>query len=120
MVMYVGHVISLTIYVAVLFTVFLAFTKVRSAHLYGPIRQIIPAFLTTLTFQASLFLILQVDWITEGFNEAVGDSVAFAWLAFDYFNGFALLSFATALNVWLGWRRPDGSTTKYGRRIDDL
>lgn len=120
MVMYVGHFISLIIYVAVLCTVFMAFLKVKDAHLYGPIKQIIPAFLTTLSFQASLFLVLQIDWIAEGFNEAVGDITAHAWLAFDYFNGFALLSFATALNIWLGWRNPNGEPENHGRRSTDL
>jgi len=120
MVMYVGHVISLLIYVAVLLTVISAAMKLNKAALYGQIKVIIPAFLVSLAVQASLFLVLQVDWITEDFNKVVGNTTAYLWLAFDYFNGFALLSFATALNVWLSWRDTKTGRTVYGRRKEDM
>lgn len=106
MMMYIGHIISLVLYVMVIVTTLsgLHCLVTKPTKLYGYIITLIVIFLVSLTFQASLFIALQIDWIFEDFNQVVGDTTAYAWLAFDYFNGFALLSFATILRIYLGWK----------------
>ena len=106
MLMYVGHIVSLVLYVMVLITcASCAWCLLnRPTKLYGYAVSVIITFITSLLIQASLFIGLQIDWIFEDFNQLVGDTTAYAWLAFDYFNGFALLSFATVLRIYLGWK----------------
>ena len=106
MLMYVGHMVSLALYVMVIMTALSCGWCLlnRPTRLYGFPVVVIVTFTVSLLLQASLFIGLQIDWIFEDFNQAVGDATAYAWLAFDYFNGFALLSFATILRIYLGWK----------------
>lgn len=108
---YIGHVISLLIYIATFATcIYSLVCCVKPAKLYGSIKYIVPSFLVSLSIQSFLFIALQIDWIVHDYNELIGNVDAFAWLAFDYFNGFALLTFATTLRIWLGWRLDEYST----------
>ncbi len=106
MLMYVGHMVSLALYLMVIVTclscAWILLNRPTKLHSY-PLAIVI-IFIVSLTAQASLFIGLQIDWIFEDYNTLVGDAVAYAWLAFDYFNGFALLSFATVLRIYLGWK----------------
>ena len=106
MLMYVGHMVSLALYVMVILTVVSCGWSLlnRPTRLYGMAIAIVMVFIVSLTLQASTFIALQIDWIFEDYNTLIGDSTAYAWLAFDYFNGFALLSFATILRIYLGWK----------------
>lgn len=106
MIMYVGHMVSLALYVFVIMTCLSCGWALLncSRPLIPMVRPVAACFVFSLTVQASLFLGLQIDWILEDHNSHVGDATAYAWLAFDYFNGFALLSFATVLNLYLRWR----------------
>lgn len=106
MIMYVGHMVSLSLYVfVVMAAVACGWTLMhRKLPISTTAKVLIGVFSFSLTAQASLFVALQIDWIWMDYNTAVGDLTAYAWLAFDYFNGFALLSFATLVNIFLRWR----------------
>lgn len=104
MLMYVGHLMSLCLYFATIITVIFGLMALTKVYLYGSIRWIVPVFLISLLLQSSSFIALQIDWIYADYNTLVGDATAYGWLAFDYFNGFAMLSFATATKIWLSWR----------------
>lgn len=120
--MYIGHLFSLLIYVAVIVSVILAYCDLSHVVMRRDLSIIIRIFLITLLAQAATFITLQIEWVWMDYNEVVGDLTAYAWLAFDYFNGLALLSFVTAVRIFLGWRFKAGceSSFKYRRRIDDL
>lgn len=47
----------------------------------------------------SIFIALQLDWILQDHNDAVGDTTAMWWLVFDYLNGMAYISGMVALGV---------------------
>ena len=121
MIMYVGHILSLLIYVAVIATVINCYIAANRVYLGNTLTVIVYVFLISLFCQASAFLMLQAEWVVMDYNHVVGDFTAFAWLAYDYFNGFALLSFATAMNVYLRWRKnmDDDGETHYRRRTED-
>ena len=121
MIMYVGHILSLLIYVAVIATVINCYIAANRVYLGNTLTIVVYTFLVSLFCQSSAFLILQIDWITMDYNHVVGDLTALGWLAYDYFNGFALLSFATAMNIYLKWRKnmDDHSEMHYRRRIED-
>lgn len=106
MLMYVGHLVSLSLYVFVVATCLSMFMCImaRKVKLPGYALAVVITFITSLTLQASTFIGLQIDWIFMDYNNAVGDVTAYAWLAYDYFNGFALLSYAVALRIFLLWR----------------
>lgn len=115
MLMYVGHAVSLILYVAVLVTCVTTAFKIRPAKLYGPVKYIVPSFVLALSLQSASFIVLQIDWIYEDFNTLVGDLTAYGWLAYDYFNGFAMLTFITALRIWLSWRLIDRAKDYFGQ-----
>lgn len=105
MLMYVGHMVSLVIYVMIIVTcISLVFALLKQSKLRGFNLFVASAFTVTLTLQASIFMALQIDWVYQDYNELIGDVTAYAWLAFDYFNGLALLCFATCLRIFLSWR----------------
>ena len=106
MLMYTGHMVSLGLYVMVLVTCISILwvllnnnQKLRGFNLF-----VVIVFAVSLTLQSSIFMALQADWIKEDYNTLVGDATAYAWLAFDYFNGLALLSFATCVRIFLSWK----------------
>ncbi len=121
MLIYIGHLLSLLIYVAVILTCLIGFHNLLHTSLEGGYKKMLWMFYISLSLQSISFLGLQIDWIYMDYNTAVGDTVAYAWLAFDYFNGFALLTFATALNVYTRWRRLDNCDADniYRRRVED-
>ena len=106
MLMYAGHMLSLLVYVMIIVTTLSGVWCLvhKSAYILGVPRWLVVGFLVSLTLQASVFIILQIDWVYQDFNDVVGDATAYAWLAFDYFNGFALLTFATMVRICLGWK----------------
>lgn len=105
MLMYTGHMVSLALYLMVLVTcVSLLWALLKGTRLTGFNLFIVVAFAVSLTLQSSIFMALQVDWISEDYNELIGDATAYAWLAFDYFNGLALLCFATCVRIFLSWK----------------
>ena len=105
MLMYMGHLVSFAVYIAIIITTASCAARLRHTVLYGHYKKVIWLFVISLKLQAASFMILQWEWIYMDYNEAVGDVTAYGWLAFDYFNGFALLSFATALRMYLGWKQ---------------
>ena len=120
MTMYVGHIISLLIYVAVIATVINCYVATHRVHMKSTFGLVVYTFLMSLFLQASAFLMLQVDWVFNNYNGVVGDATAYGWLAYDYFNGFALLSFATGLKIYLKWRKnEDEEGRAYRRRSED-
>lgn len=106
MIMYVGHMVSLVLYLLIILTCFSTLWCLanRPTNLYGYAVPLIILFNVSLMLQATTFVALQIDWIYEDFNAAVGDTTAYAWLMFDYFNGFALITFATILRIYVGWK----------------
>lgn len=111
MLMYLGHIVSLTLYLFVILTT-LSCAKAlltEGTNLRGQPLIIAIIFIVSLSLQATTFIGLQIDWIFEDYNTLVGDATAYAWLAFDYFNGFALLSFATLVRIYLGWKEPENT-----------
>lgn len=67
------------------------------------IKVLLAVFCTFLIMQSTLFIALQIDWITSNHALSVGPSTNLFWLIFDYFNGLALLSFCVALLTYLKW-----------------
>ena len=107
MLMYMGHIVSFFVYFGVIATVISCAHRLLFTRLYGHYKTVIWCFIVFLFLQSVSFLVLQWEWVYMDLNSAVGDATAYAWLAFDYFNGFALLSFATALRMYLGWKQKD-------------
>jgi hypothetical protein len=122
MIMYVGHLLSLLIYVAIIATTVNCYISMQKVYFGHTLTIVLYTFIVSLFCQASAFLMLQIDWITMDYNDAIGDLTALGWLAFDYFNGFALLSFATATNIYLKWRKnmDEHSEFHYRRRLEDF
>ena len=119
MLMYIGHIISLVIYIAVLVVTAICFISVSKSIIHPTLNKILYVFLLCLTTQSTLFLGLQLDWIINDYNSALGDVTSYAWLAFDYFNGLVLLSFALAVRVYLGFKKDASLSHHYKRRIED-
>lgn len=115
------HLITLSLYTAI---TYIALTNIHYVHRAPDIPYLkgwFYLFSVTLACQASTFTWLQIDWVVNNHDAAVGEDVSYAWLLFDYFNGFALLSISMALRVYLKWHSsrfaPDGR--RWHRRWDD-
>lgn len=123
MVIYIGHLLSLCIYLAIILTCIGNLIAFKTAYLTKHHNILLCGFTLSLLAQSSLFLYLQIDWINMDYNEAVGDVTAFLWLAFDYFNGIALLCSALAVNVYIKLKLPsaydDVERRTYRRRGED-
>lgn len=48
-----------------------------------------------------IFVVLQVDWIVNDHNDAVGDTTAYLWLVFDYLNALSYITGMIAIGVSL-------------------
>jgi hypothetical protein len=113
MVIYVGHIISILLFLSVIATavgmaVSLKDVTVPTQYLWIP-----RAVVIVLILQATLFLLLQSDYLlgNHHINAAVADPVGFMRGLYDILNGMALVTFATALNIFFRWRRNTFSRT---------
>lgn len=58
-----------------------------------------PYMSSTFVVTASIwFIVLQIDWVINNHNEAVGDLTSLAWLGWDYWNALVYIT----INVTLG------------------
>ena len=55
-------------------------------------------------FVTSLFLFLQVDWLLQNHNQAVGGPSAWSWLLFDYALGMYLMIMGALVRVFTKWK----------------
>lgn len=120
MVMYVGHVLSLLIYLAVILSaVHTAFT-LRTTTIPNHYTWIPKTFIGCLIVQAALFLGIQIEWVASTAYNVGATMEEYTRLVYDLFNGFALITFATALNIYLGWKqRKQDVMRRYRRRRED-
>jgi len=116
MVVTIGNWAVFIIYIAVLFKAIQIFLNVRRANLYGIVQPVVYAFGFTLAMQSSTFMLLQLEWILAANNDSVSDVASWGWMFYDYFNGFALLCFAIALDIYINWRV---ASSKHNRRRED-
>lgn len=101
-----GNWVVLIIYVLVVYKSVLNFFNLHHAKLNGLAQTIAHAFCFTLLLQAGSFIALQIEWILEDNNTNVTDVASWGWMFYDYFNGFALLSFATLMQIYINWYSP--------------
>jgi len=97
------HLITLSLYTAITFIAVSNIHYVHRAQNIPYLRMWFYIFSVTCAAQASVFTWLQVEWVINEHDADVGEEVSYAWLLFDYFNGFALLSIAMAMRVYLKW-----------------
>jgi hypothetical protein len=114
----IGNWAVFVIYLVVLVKSVQIFMHAHKAHLYGMVQPVVYAFGFCLTMQAVTFMVLQVEWILEDNNDSITDVASWGWMFYDYFNGFALLCFATALDIYINWRVCNSSHNR--RREDKL
>jgi len=55
-------------------------------------------------FLSLVFVGLQLDWIIQNRNKAVGDAVSWAWLIWDYLLVMYMITSASIGHVLLSWR----------------
>ena len=91
------------IYIITLFKAFHIFLNAYKANLNGCAQTILYAFSSCLILQSFSFIILQVEWILEDNNESITDVASWGWMFYDYFNGFTLLCFTIALDIFINW-----------------
>jgi branched-subunit amino acid ABC-type transport system permease component len=88
------------------------------------IRVLLASFCTFLIMQSTLFIILQIDWITSNHAISVGQTTSLFWLFFDYFNGMTLLTFCVALLTYLKWdfccEEKDESNCERIKRVNSI
>lgn len=115
------HLITLSLYTAITFIALSNIHYVHRAPTIPYLRGWFYLFSITLACQSSIFTWLQVEWVINEHDSDVGADVSYAWLLFDYFNGFALLSVAMAIRVYLRWHvgKYDGNGNHYHRRATD-
>ena len=117
MVMYTLHILSLLIYILVVIISLDCFRYMSQCHNAPWLKFWLAWFLITVTLKSLWFMGLQYNWVVSDHNATIGDMVSFQWLMFDYFNGLANLSIATAVRVYLKWNCTDCSF--YKRRRTD-
>lgn len=95
--MYFAHVISLILYIT---AIVISVCNIKKAFtIPQPLRKLVIAYITFAIMTCSIFIALQLDWILQDHNDAVGDTTAMWWLVFDYLNGMAYISGMVALGV---------------------
>ena len=57
----------------------------------------------TGAFLSGLFIILQIEWIINEQNLAVGAAVSWSWLLFDYLLAIYMVLIAEGVLVWSRW-----------------
>lgn len=112
----VGNWAVFIIYTLVCYKSIVLFKDAHKACLHGLAQTIVYAFAFTLTLQSSMFMILQIEWILEDNNSNVSDVASWGWMFYDYFNGFALLCFVIAMDIYVNWHLAD---SKHDRRRED-
>ena len=55
-------------------------------------------------FLSLVFIGLQIDWIIQNYNKAVGDAVSWAWLIWGYLLVMYMITSASIGHVLLSWR----------------
>lgn len=103
----VGNYLVFIIYTIIAYKSFVNFRNAPKANLYGTIQMLVYAFSFCTFLQSTTFMALQVEWILEGNNDAVTDVASWGWMFYDFFNGFALLTFTLIIETYMGWRIPD-------------
>jgi len=112
----IGNWIVLFIYVVILYKSIQIFLNIHKASLYGVVQPLVYAFSGFLALQSVIFILLQIEWIIEENNDAITDIASWGWMFYDYFNGFSVLCFAMALDIYINWRVPG---SKHSRRRED-
>lgn len=115
------HLITLSLYVTITVTAISNIQYIHRTPAIPYLRGWFYLFSITLAMQSSVFTWLQVEWVINEHDADVGQEVSYAWLLFDYFNGFALLSIAMALRVYLRWHvsHYDFNGQRWHRRATD-
>lgn len=113
-----AHIASLIIYVAIIIVSVWGLFYIKYAEHIHHMPFTLKCFLVLATLQACTFIYLQLDWVSSGYNEAVGGTTSLLWLMFDYFNGLALLSFVVSTLIYLKWCKWCKFNLK--RRRDDI
>ena len=97
--MYFAHYVSLGLYVLAIGLGILNIKKLFG--LETRFKKFIAWYIMFAISTCFIFVILQVDWITSDYNEAVGDKTAYLWLLFDYLNALSYITGMVAINVSL-------------------
>ena len=53
---------------------------------------------------SAMFILLQLEWVISGHNEAVGNIVSYGWLVFDYMLAIFLMSTAIVIKSMTEWQ----------------
>ena len=116
---YIFHWITLGIYAGIACLSAMNIPLIKYAHNVVALKGWLLFGSVALFLQSTSFLWLQVDWVLNNRDDAVGEDISFAWLLFDYANGFALLGFVMALRVYLQWHHHPKMEAGHRRRATD-
>lgn len=109
MVVYIGHVISVVVFMAVIITAGYMASTLKSSTLPPCYLWVPRVVVIVLFFQATIFLFVQADYLVGNHgNIVIEDIKGSARVLYDIFTGMALITFATALNILFRWKRPNG------------
>lgn len=96
------------------------FRYINLAHKAPLLKNLLSTFLITTLLMSGWFIKIQIVWLIEDHNTAVGDFSAWSWLVYDYAKAFHTLASVAAVYVYLRWNRKGAEThTTYQNRRSD-
>ena len=107
--------LTLILFASVIYCAFKNILHAHRAHNLPTLVRWIGITNSALVLQASIYILLQIEWIIEDHGTEVGDTTDTLWLFYDYFTGFCLLAYTKTLNVYLNWKS-EGSECVYPGR----
>ena len=68
------------------------------------IKPLLLCVLVASTIKSFLFIVMQCDWLVNGYDATVANFATVGWACFDFFNGLFNILIIVAVNVILRWK----------------